>query len=106
MPSLSDKKRAISIAHDIESHISRYLFTATVISACLGLAVGSTVGFFGLRNPVMWGDVVAVLNFVPYLGALTGIICMTIGETLSFDSLSYALNFSTVYLLFGILEGN
>ena len=106
MPSLSDKKRAISIAHDIESHISRYLLTATVINACLGLAVGSTVGFFGLRNPVMWGVVVAVLNFVPYLGALTGIICMTIGATLSFDSLSYALIFPTVYLLFGILEGN
>src|SRR5438477_3534296 len=91
MPTLSDKKRAVSIAHDIESHISRYLLTATVINACLGLAVGSTVGLLGLRNPVMWGVVVAVLNFVPYLGALTGIICMTMGATLSFDSLSYAL---------------
>ena len=106
MPTLSDKKRAVSIAHDIESHISRYLLTATVINACLGLAVGSTVGLLGLRNPVMWGVVVAVLNFVPYLGALTGIICMTVGATLSFDSLSYALIFPTVYLLFGILEGN
>jgi len=106
MPTLSDKKRAVSIAHDIESHISRYLLTATVINACLGMAVGITVGFFGLRNPVMWGVVVALLNFVPYLGALTGIICMTIGATLSFDSLSYALIFPTVYLLFGILEGN
>src|SRR5436305_296344 len=106
MPTLSDKKRAVSIAHDIESHISRYLLTATVINACLGMAVGITVGFFGLRNPVMWGVVVALLNFVPYLGALTGIICMTIGATLSFDSLSYALIFPTVYLLFVILEGN
>ena len=106
MPTLSDKKRAVSIAHDIESHISRYLLTATVINACLGLAVGSTVSLLGLRNPVMWGVVVAALNFVPYLGALTGIICMTIGATLSFDSLSYALIFPTVYLLFGILEGN
>src|SRR5437763_6814993 len=105
MPTLSDKKRAVSIAHDIESHISPYLLTATVINACLGLAVGSTVGLLGLRNPVMWGVVVAVLNFVPYLGALTVIICMTIGATLSFDSLSYALIFPTVYLLFGILEG-
>src|SRR5213595_3586595 len=106
LPTLSDKKRAVSIAQEIESHISRYLLTATVINACLGMAVGITVGFFGLRNPVMWGVVVALLNFVPYLGALTGIICMTIGATLSFDSLSYALIFPTVYLLFGILEGN
>lgn len=106
MPTLSDKKRAVSIAHEIESHISRYLLTVTVINTCLGLAVGTTVGLLGLRNPVMWGVVVAVLNFVPYLGALTGIICMTIGATLSFDSLSYALIFPAIYLLFGILEGS
>jgi len=106
MPTLSDKKRAVSIAHEIESHISRYLLTVTMINTCLGLAVGTTVGLLGLRNPVMWGVVVAVLNFVPYLGALTGIICMTVGATLSFDSLSYALVFPAVYLLFSALEGN
>ncbi len=106
MPRLSDKKRAVSIAQEIESHISRYLLTVTMINSCLGLAVGTTVGLLGLRNPVMWGVMVAVLNFVPYLGALTGIICMTIGATLSFDSLSYALVFPAIYLLFSALEGN
>jgi predicted PurR-regulated permease PerM len=106
MPRLSDKKRAVSIAHEIESHISRYLLTVTMINSCLGLAVGTTVGLLGLRNPVMWGVMVAVLNFVPYLGALTGIICMTIGATLSFDSVSYALVFPAIYLLFSALEGN
>jgi hypothetical protein len=49
---------------------------------------------------------VAVLNFVPYLGALTGIICMTVGAVLSFDSLGYALIFPAVYLAFGTLEGS
>src|SRR5438046_5037472 len=106
LPTLSDKKTAVGIAHDIEAQISRYLFTVTAINVCLGAAVGTAVGLLGLRNPVMWGVMVALLNFVPYLGALTGIICMTIGATLRFDSLSYALIFPTVYLLFGILEGN
>ncbi|HEV3100129.1 MAG TPA: AI-2E family transporter [Candidatus Udaeobacter sp.] len=106
LPTLSDKKTAVAIAHDIESQVSRYLFTITVINACLGLAVGTAVGLLGLRNPVMWGVMVALLNFVPYLGALTGIICMTIGATLSFDSLGYALIFPAVYLAFGTLEGS
>src|SRR5206468_11412670 len=79
LPTLSDKKMAVAIAHDIESQISRYLFTITAINASLGAAVGIAVGLLGLHNPVMWGVMVAVLNFVPYLGALTGIICMTIG---------------------------
>jgi predicted PurR-regulated permease PerM len=106
LPTLSDKKRAVSIAQEIESQVSRYLFTVTIINCCLGLAVGTAVGLLGLRNPVMWGAMVAILNFVPYLGALTGIICMTIGAILSFDSLGYALIFPAVYLGFGTLEGN
>ncbi len=106
LPTLSDKKTAVAIAQDIESQVSRYLFTITAINACLGLAVGTAVGLLGLRNPVMWGVMVALLNFVPYLGALTGIICMTIGAALSFDSLGYALIFPVVYLAFGVLEGS
>jgi predicted PurR-regulated permease PerM len=106
LPTLSDKKTAVGIAHDIESQVSRYLLTITAINACLGLTVGTAVGLLGLRNPVMWGVMVALLNFVPYLGALTGIICMTIGAALSFDSLGYALVFPTVYLAFGTLEGS
>ena len=82
LPTLSDKKTAVGIAQDIESQVSRYLFTITAINACLGLAVGTAVGLLGLRNPLMWGVMVALLNFVPYLGALTGIICMTIGAAL------------------------
>jgi predicted PurR-regulated permease PerM len=106
LPTLSDKKTAVGIAQDIESQVSRYLFTITAINACLGLAVGTAVGLLGLRNPLMWGVMVALLNFVPYLGALTGIICMTIGAVLSFDSLGYALLFPAVYLAFGTLEGS
>ncbi len=106
LPTLSDKKAAVGIAHDIEGQISRYLFTVTAINICLGVAVGTAVGLLGLRNPVMWGVMAALLNFVPYLGALTGIICMTIGATLSFDNLGYAFIFPAVYLSLGVLEGS
>ncbi len=106
MPTLQDKKRAVSIAHQIESHVSRYLLTITLINIGLGTAVGITVGLLGLSNPIMWGVLVAILNFVPYLGALTGIICMTIGAVLSYDSLGYAMLFPASYLLIATIEGN
>jgi predicted PurR-regulated permease PerM len=106
MPTLSDKKRAVAIAHEIESQVSRYLFTVTIINCCLGLAVGVTVGLLGLPNPTMWGAMVAVLNFIPYLGAFTGIICMTLGAVLSFNSFGYALLFPACYFVLASLEGN
>ncbi len=104
LPTLSNKKAAVGIAHDIESQVSRYLFTITAINSCLGLAVGTAVALLGLPNPLMWGVMVALLNFIPYLGALAGIICMTVGAVLSFDSLGYALLFPAVYLALGVLE--
>lgn len=106
MPTLSDKKRAVSIAHEIQAQISRYLFTVTIINICLGIAVGTAVGFLGLPNPIMWGALVAVLNFIPYLGALTGIVCMLLGALLSFDNLGFALVFPATYLVIASLEGN
>ena len=106
LPTLSDKKRAVAIATEIEEQVSRYLATQSMINIGLGAAVGITVGALGLRNPIMWGAMVAVLNFVPYLGALTGIICITLGAILSFDSLGYAMLFPAVYLGFATLEGN
>lgn len=105
-PRLGDKKRAVSIMREIESQISRYLLTITLINIGLGIAVGTTVHFLGLRNPIMWGAMVAILNFVPYLGALTGIICMALGAVLSYDSLGYAMIFPASYLVIAILEGN
>jgi predicted PurR-regulated permease PerM len=106
LPTLSDKKRAVTIASEIEGQVSRYLFTITLINTGLGVLVGTTVGLLGLKNPIMWGVMVAVLNFVPYLGALTGIICITLGALLSFDSLGYAMIFPAVYLGCATLEGN
>jgi predicted PurR-regulated permease PerM len=106
VPRLGGKKRAVSMLREIELQISRYLMTITMINICLGTAVGLTVHLLGLRNPIMWGVLVAVLNFVPYLGALTGIICMTLGAVLSFDSLGYALIFPASYLVLATLEGN
>jgi predicted PurR-regulated permease PerM len=106
MPRLEDKKKAVAMMRDVEHHISRYLLTITAINIGLGFAVGVTVHFLGLRNPLMWGVMVALLNYVPYLGALTGIICMTLGAVLSYDSLGYAMLFPASYLTLAVLEGN
>jgi predicted PurR-regulated permease PerM len=106
MPTLADKKRAVTIAHEIEGQVSRYLFTVTAINCCLGAAVGTAVGLLGMPNPAMWGVMVAILNFIPYLGALTGIICITLAAMLSFPSVSYALLFPAAYFILATLEGN
>jgi predicted PurR-regulated permease PerM len=72
-PQLSDKKRSLRVLHDIEHRVSRYLFTVTVINAGLGVLIGSAMWILGMPNPVLWGVGATLLNYVPYIGPVTGI---------------------------------
>ncbi|MDB6023053.1 MAG: hypothetical protein JWQ04_2910, partial [Pedosphaera sp.] len=66
MPTLHDKKRAVDISHEIQQNISNYLFSVSLINIGLGVAVTAGLYFIGVPNAMMWGVLVAVLNFVPY----------------------------------------
>jgi predicted PurR-regulated permease PerM len=50
-----------------QHEIGLYLGTMTLINLVLGALTAALVGAIGLPNPVLWGSLVAVLNFVPYL---------------------------------------
>ena len=107
LPSLADKKRALLIAREIEQSISKYLLTVTCINAALGAAIGTALGCLGMPNPVFWGALAAVVNFVPYLGATCGVIATTLGAFL-LPGISgwHALAFPAAYLVIATLEGN
>lgn len=106
MPTLHDKHRAISIARDINHHVSRYLFTITVINIGLGICVAIAMYLIGLPNPMLWGVMAAVLNFVPYIGALTGMVVMALAAILSYDSIGWAMVFPATYFALTTIEGN
>jgi predicted PurR-regulated permease PerM len=84
-PRLADKKRAVDIAEQIEAAVSRYLFAVTLINLTLGAAVALALYLLGVPNPLLWGVVVAVLNFVPYLGEVMIVGALTIVGLLTFD---------------------
>ncbi len=104
LPTMSDKKRGLRIARTVEREVSRYLFTITLINAGLGIAVGASMWVLGMPNPVLWGVVAALLNYIPYLGALIGIALVGAVALVSFDTLSYALLPPLAYFLCNVLE--
>ena len=105
MPTFKDKRRAVLIAFDIERTLSRYLFTITVINAGLGIAVGTAMAALGMPNPLLFGVVVFVANFVPYLGAIFGAGIVTIVGLVTFPSAAQALVPGAVYLVLNAIEG-
>ncbi len=103
--SLTEKKRALRIVYDVEREISRYLLTVALINGGLGVAVGLGLWAIGLPNPFVWGAAAALLNFLPYVGALATILFVAAIALVSFDSLSYAMLAPGWVIICNIIEG-
>ncbi|HLG96505.1 MAG TPA: AI-2E family transporter [Bryobacteraceae bacterium] len=106
LPRLQDKKRAVVIMREIEDHISKYLITVAMINACLGLAGTCIFWAFGMPTPWLWGASAFLLNFIPYLGALTEIIMLGLVAASTFPHLGHALLVPASYLGLATLEAN
>ncbi|SPH23489.1 AI-2 transport protein TqsA [Defluviimonas aquaemixtae] len=103
---LSDKKRALKIAYGVEESISRYLLSITLINAGLGLVVGVGLALIGMPQPIVWGAVAFLFNFLPYVGAVAGIGLATIVAIVSFDSFGYAMLVPVFYFIATSIEGH
>ena len=85
LPTLSDKKQAVEISREIESNISGYLVTISVMNACgRGLPV-PPAAYAASSDPILWGSLAFLLNFVPILGPLCGVASFPVAGLLTFD---------------------
>lgn len=106
LPTMREKRHTVELVHNVEYGISSYLFTVTCINIGLGVAIGIAMWMFDIPNPVLWGVMAAILNFVPYIGALVGVCIIFLVAVLSFDSLAYATLVPLAYFTLTSLEGN
>jgi predicted PurR-regulated permease PerM len=105
LPTLSNKKQAVDISREIESNISRYLVTISLMNAAVGIATGIAAYFCGLSDPVLWGAVAFFLNYVPILGPLCGVAILLLVGLLTFDTIWQALLPAGIYLAIHFVEG-
>jgi predicted PurR-regulated permease PerM len=71
----------------------------------VGIATGIAAYFCGLSDPIMWGAVAFVLNFVPIIGPLIGVCIFGLAGLLTFDSWWQAFLPAGLYLAIHIAEG-
>lgn len=105
LPTLADKKRVVEVARAIQSDMARYLFTISCINCGLGVVTGIALYLLGVPNPVLWGVMVAVFNYVPYLGAGTSLAVLTAVAFLTFDEIGQVLLVPVVFFALTGLEG-
>lgn len=99
------EKRALELARDIQTDVSTYLFTITVINVVLGALVAGAMAYLGMPNPLLWGAVGGLLNYVPYLGALVGTGILTMVALGTFEGAGMALLVGAFYFVLTSLEG-
>ena len=90
-PSLEDKKRAVEIARQIETEVSTYLATITLINIVLGLTVWGALALIGVPNPLLWGVLATFANYIPYLGPIVMVSVLTMVGLLTFPDIPHAL---------------
>lgn len=83
-----------------------YLATITMINAILGLSVGLLLWALGMPSPFMWGGIVSICNFVPYLGPIVAAALLGIGGLMTFDAVGLALLPAVIFIGVHLVEAN
>ena len=68
--------RVARVLRDIQTEISRYLLTISVINAALGVAVAVAFQLLGVPSPMLWGALAFVLNFMIFLGPIFMVVIL------------------------------
>ncbi|MBV8525751.1 MAG: AI-2E family transporter [Acetobacteraceae bacterium] len=105
LPRFGAKKRLVEIVLDTERNISAYLATITMMNAVVGVANGIQTWLCGLHDPLLWGTLAFLLNYIPILGPLTGIMAFFLVGLFTYDVIWWAFLPAGIYLAIHVAEG-
>ena len=105
LPRFENKRQAVEISLHIERNISVYLITVTLINAGVGLLTFLVMWGFGVANPLLWGTIAFLLNYIPILGPAAGIIIFLMASILSLGVSLWALLPVGLYFCIHVAEG-
>ncbi|HET9716715.1 MAG TPA: AI-2E family transporter [Pseudolabrys sp.] len=98
--------RSLKIMNDIEHNLTGYLSIVSLINLGIGLCGAFIAWLVGLPDPVAWGVLGFILNFIPYIGALIMELALFVVGVVTFPTLAHALAAPLFYLAFATLEGH
>jgi predicted PurR-regulated permease PerM len=100
------KLRFLKIMRDIERNLAGYLTVVTIVNASLGVIVAAGAWLIGLPNPVIFGVLAALSNYVPYVGPAVMVIVLFGVGLVTFPSLGQAFIAPLALVALTTLEGH
>ncbi|MEP7155906.1 MAG: AI-2E family transporter [Betaproteobacteria bacterium] len=105
LPTIRDKVRAVKVVRTVQREVATYFASVAMINAGLGIAVTVLTWSFGLPLPWFWGALVALFNFVPYIGAAVSSIMLLLAGMAFTNSISQAFLLLTCFVGITFVEG-
>lgn len=94
------------VIQDVVDDTSAYLGTITLINLTLGLIVAGALTIIGMPSPLMWGGIVALLNYIPYFGPVIAAFLLAMGGLMTFSELGVALIPAAIMIGAHLIEAN
>jgi len=94
------------VIQQVVESTSTYLGTITVINVALGTLTALVIWQLGMTSPVMWGGIVAVLNYIPYLGPIASALLLFFGGLMVFPDAWSAMLPPMVFIGLHLVEAN
>jgi predicted PurR-regulated permease PerM len=105
LPRFSSKRQAVDISHQIESDISAYLLTISIMNVAVGVVTALVMWLTGVGDPILWGTLAFLLNYAPIIGPSLGVVIFLLAGLLTIENLWQALLPAALYLAIHMVEG-
>ena len=94
------------VIQDVVDDVSAYLGTITIINLVLGGIVALAMYLLGMPSPLMWGGIVALLNYVPYFGPIIAALLLAVGGLMTFPDFWIAMIAPAIMVGCHLIEAN
>lgn len=103
-PVVTNKRRALVLVNHIQRELSAYIITVSMINGLLGVATAIALTYIGVEDAILWGSLVALLNFVPYLGGLVSCSILLVAGVVQFGLVASALLPAFTFMCINVVE--
>jgi len=105
---LSDRQARLATLRtlsDIDENMTTYFGTFTIVNICLGLITVVLTWVVGLPNPLLWGVLAAMLNYIPYLGPAIVVATLAVVGLVTYPTLGEVAVAPLIYIGMVTVEG-
>lgn len=104
VPLVRDKRKATQLVGRVQRELSRYILTVSLINAALGMTTAAVLWLMGVDDALLWGAVVGLLNFAPYIGPVIGVCLLSLAGIVQYGLVPGALLPALLYFAINMVE--